>query len=204
MKTTAPKPNLQPKTQEDLQCLIKEEIKKFGNQCDLNHIDVSLVTSFSFLFSLSGCNGDISKWDVSSALDTVGMFHVSDFNGDISRWNVCSVESMVEMFCNSKFNGDISKWNVSGVTNITGMFYSSEFEGDISSWNLFSGLNEREDMFIDSKIAKKLGIKSPSFEQVKSHFLSLKLEVDLKDASPGRGGLGRSGLGRSGLGKVRL
>jgi len=64
-----------------------------------------------------------------------------------------------------------------------GMFYGSSFEGDLSSWNRFSIKFDR-DMFCQSLMAKKLGILEPSFEQVRSHFVSLKLGTSLQDVSP--------------------
>jgi len=42
-------------------------------------------------------------------------------------------------------------------------------------------------MFKKSDTAKKLSIENPRFEQVKSHFLSLKLEAALQEALPGQG-----------------
>jgi len=87
--------------------------------------------------------------------------------------------SMGSMFYGSRFNGDLSEWDVSGATSMRSMFYNSEFKGDISDWVRLSGVDDR-DIFFNSKIAKNLGIKNPSFEQVKSHFLSLKLEAGLQ------------------------
>jgi len=40
-------------------------------------------------------------------------------------------------------------------------------------------------IFFNSEIEKKLDIKNPSFEQVKSYYLNLKLEADLQ-RSPGQ------------------
>jgi len=57
----------QPETEEELQDLIRVEIKQYGNKCDLSHIDVSLVTDFSWLFHCSNFNG----------IFPVGMFQVS-------------------------------------------------------------------------------------------------------------------------------
>ena len=69
------------KTREDLDEIIGERIFYQGNNCDLNDIDVSLITDMSGLFS-----------------DLI-------FNGDISNWNTSNVTDMSYMFANSKFNG---------------------------------------------------------------------------------------------------
>jgi len=63
------------------------------------------------------------------------------------------------------------------------MFYLSGFYGDISTWERQS-VSSDDEMFFESEIAKKLGTESPSFDQVKSHFLSFKLEADLQCALP--------------------
>lgn len=121
-------------TNDTLRNIISQEIKKYGTNADLNHIDVNNVTDMRQLFSFSRFNGDISNWDVSNVTDMCMMFCGSEFKGDISKWDVSNVTDMCMMFSDSKFNGDISKWDVSNVTNVSLMFCGSEFNGDISKW----------------------------------------------------------------------
>ena len=147
------------KNKEDLLKIIKDTIKKNGNNCDLNFIDVSSLTDLSGLFSgnvTRKFNGDISKWNVSNVTNMSHMFEKSKFNGNISNWNVSNVEDMEGMFAESKFNGDISKWDVSNVRNMSDMFYSptifnrSKFNGDISKWDV-SNVKSMAGMFSNSK-----------------------------------------------------
>lgn len=121
-------------TNNTLEYIIETEIKKYGNNADLNHIDVRNVTNMGSIFYKSDFNGDISKWDVSNVTDMHNMFNRSQFNGDISNWDVSNVTDMYGMFWCSKFNGDISKWNVSNVKDMRCMFGNSTFAGDISNW----------------------------------------------------------------------
>ena len=78
----------QPKTRVELWKIIDERIRKQGSNCDLNNIDVSLITDMSFLFYTSGFNGDISEWDVSNVKNMNAMFAYSKFNSDISKWKL--------------------------------------------------------------------------------------------------------------------
>ena len=121
-------------TNDTLRNIILQEIKKYGTNADLNHIDVSNVTDMSSIFSASKFNGDISKWDVSNVTNMSLMFSDSKFNGDISKWDVSNVTNMRFMFSKSKFNGDISNWNISNVTDIESIFDNSKFSADISKW----------------------------------------------------------------------
>jgi surface protein len=134
----------------DLTNIVREAVKYFGPNCNLNWLDVSGVSRMNFLFKDSEFNGDISEWDVSNVNDMEGMFMDSDFNGDISKWDVSSVEDMQNMFNGSKFNGDISKWDVSKVDTMNHMFCMSEFNGDISKWDV-SNVTNMAKMFMNSK-----------------------------------------------------
>jgi hypothetical protein len=138
------------KNKEHLKELIKTETLINGNECSLNHIDVSEIWDMSSLFKGSDFNGDISEWDVSRVRDMKEMFSDSNFNGDISKWNVVNVRLMTYMFYGSEFNGDISKWDVSNVENIAYMFYESRFKQDLSDWKPYR-VNSKNNIFGNTK-----------------------------------------------------
>ena len=115
-------------TDETIGKIVKQEIEKYGNHADLNHIDVSNVTDMESMFSYSQFNGDISNWDVSNVTNMYNMFYDSKFTGDISNWDVSNVTDMRYMFNYSQFNGDISKWNFNKAVDVSKIGY--EFTDD--------------------------------------------------------------------------
>jgi len=130
------KPKIIAQNKKHLKEIIKGEMELNGNECDLNHIDVSNIENMYAIFAQSEFNGNISKWDVSNVKNMESLFNRSKFNGDISEWNVKNVENMKLMFLSSVFNGDISSWDVSQVKNMRFMFSESKFNSDISKWNV--------------------------------------------------------------------
>lgn len=122
--------------------IVQKSLKKLGSDADLNFIDVSAVTDFSWLFDNADGNfdftGDISNWDVSSARTFKGMFHKSSFNGDLSKWKFPNATDLSQMFTEAKYNRDLSGWDVSGVKDFSMMFSGSEYSQDISSWSMDS------------------------------------------------------------------
>ena len=136
LKVSSPlhKYTLFPKSKDELKQMIKHEISKNGNECSLNHIDVSEITYMSYMFYDSKFNGDISKWDVSNVNNMYATFCRSIFNGDISKWNVSNVRNMSYMFNRSVFSGDISNWDISNVTDMSHMFYGSSLENNPPKW----------------------------------------------------------------------
>ena len=129
---------IQARDRSHLQQLVREHIRVYGNECDLNHIDVCGVTDMSCLFQQSNFNGNISSWNVANVTNMSHMFEISFFNGDISQWNTSKVENLAWMFNNSQFTGDISCWNTSCVKDMYNLFSYSMFKGDISAWDLSS------------------------------------------------------------------
>ena len=123
-----------PKSKDELEEMIFNELKENGINVSLNHIDVSEITDLSGLFSSTSINPDISEWDVSNVTNMQDMFYNSDFNGDISEWDVSNVTNMCDMFAHSKFNGDISNWDVSKVTNMNDMFKNCPLRNKPPKW----------------------------------------------------------------------
>jgi len=105
-------PLVKARDKDHLEMLVKANIKQFGNNCDLNYIDVSNITDMSWLFDYSGFNGDISNWDVSNVTDMQAMFYHSKFNGDISRWDVSNVINMYNMFVGSPLENNSPEWYI--------------------------------------------------------------------------------------------
>ena len=97
-----------PKNKYELIEIIDNEIEKNGNECSLNHIDVSEITDMESVFDDVKFDGDISEWDVSNVTNMSAMFIHSSYtgkNGDISGWDVSKVTNMNSMFADCPFNG---------------------------------------------------------------------------------------------------
>jgi len=109
-------------TDETIHKIVLSEIKRLGNDADLNHIDVSEVTNMQHLFMC----------------DTYGQFSPkTGLNPDISKWNMIKVENTRCMFlgCES-FNGDLSDWDFENLEDIGAMFYGcKKFNSNLNNWN---------------------------------------------------------------------
>ena len=156
-----------PTSKEELVAAIKATIDENGNNCSLNHIDISKLDELDNLFAaelydeetydLENWDGDISKWNVSNITSMKNLFWCSKFSGkygDISDWDVSKVEDMSGLFNNSRYNGDISDWDVSSVENMDCMFWGIGNEADdfdpekfdLSKWNV-SNVTDMTDVF---------------------------------------------------------
>jgi hypothetical protein len=101
----------------------------FRENANMNWIDVSNITDFTYAFRGLKHTIDISRWDVSNAETFDCMFRYSKFNGNIGDWDVRNVRNFSHMFAFSTFAGDISGWQVSDDADVTGMFdYDNEID----------------------------------------------------------------------------
>lgn len=138
-------------TDETIKKIVKDELDRLGHDADLNHIDVSGVTSLLHVFnpnSLGGgpsdyqykdINPDVSGWDVSNVTYMEYAFACANkFNGDISGWDVSNVITTEAMFFECRnFNCNIGNWNVSKVEAMNSMFSGCEkFNQDLSRWDV--------------------------------------------------------------------
>ena len=132
----------------------------FFNDADLQHWDVSAVTTMYGLFQgAQTFNQNISSWNVSNVTSMRSMFwDALQFNQPIGSWNVGNVTNMESMFFGQgqhlRFNQDISNWDVSNVTTMEYMFANGSgtpydatweayigypgFDQDLTSWNTSS------------------------------------------------------------------
>ena len=141
-------------TNETIHQIIKDELKRFGPEADLNHIDTSNVTKLNKLFtteSRTNINCDVSKWDVSNVKSfDMAFYFASDFDGDLSEWDVSSGVSFNEMFLHTRINFDMSNWDMSNANFVGSMFsYCYNFTGEgLQNWDT-SNFKNCDSMFND-------------------------------------------------------
>ena len=174
---TKTKSNIIYASNDNLREIIHEEITRLGDNADLNHIDVSKVTDFSYLFddwktnyNNKGIklNPDISKWNTSKATTMSAMFrNCFKFNCDISNWDVSKVENFSAMFVGCwDFNQDLSKWDIRSAKHVDSMFVEcKKLNCDLSNWDI-SKVESQEYMFSDCPI-KSLKNKLPKGSRYK-------------------------------------
>ena len=146
-------------TDETVYDIVLNEVEKLGPNADLNHIDVSKVTTF--VFNSDENHSPFKRFAeddiwVSNWMPLRFGWYIKKFNGDISQWDVSNVKYMCGLFEGyDKFNCDISGWDVSNVERTDYMFHDAKkFDQDLSKWNL-GKLETSTNMFVDCRIRKE-------------------------------------------------
>ena len=134
-----------------LKWIVEDEIQKHGPAVDLNHVDVSRLTSLHGVFCRSPFCGDISKWDVSNVEDFSQLFMASQISCDLSQWNTSKAKVMHKTFSGCKKIPNISAWDVSNVVDMQGMFSQTFLDVDLAQWDIARVENMR-DMFYMSTV----------------------------------------------------
>ena len=123
-----------PDNYQELWHLVRIVPATYGQECNLNWIDVKGMTDLSYIFASSEFDGDISRWDVSNVRYMEGMFYQALFNKDISDWDVRQVKTMKQMFAGSQFRHiiELEKWSskIKLDCNIDRMFDDMPTEDD--------------------------------------------------------------------------
>ena len=148
---------------------------------EINHWNVSTVTTMASMFAISSFNQDIGDWDVSNVTDMNNMFSSSAFDQDVSSWNVSKVTNMVGMFQATTFNQDISGWDISNVTDMSFMFTSSGFNQDIGAWDV-GNVTAMDFMFNNSSFNQDIGNWNVSnVTTMQAMFLISRFNQDIGD-----------------------
>ena len=127
-----------PKNRTELKKLITRLLNKYGEEADLNVINVSNIDVFNRLFAANYIfNGDVSEWNVSNGYNFDNMFeYCYDFDSNLANWDTSNAIyiSYLFYFC-KKFNANLSNWNVSNVKFCIRTFSNcSSFNADLSKW----------------------------------------------------------------------
>ena len=140
-------------TDETVHQIVKDALDRFGNDADLNHIDVSQCTDLSSLFYDAHFTGDVSKWDVSNVTDFEYCFCSNPFDGDLSNWDMSSAVDLNSMFnLAPKFKGTgLKNWSelLKNVKSTSHMFDKCQnLDGhELENWKFSTKLEKADYMF---------------------------------------------------------
>lgn len=145
--SNANKKTLKVNSIEQLKTIIKTMlINNKDGILDLNHIDVSGITSFDELFKDKHnlTTIDISTWETDKLESCVSMFEgcINLKEVNISNFNTKNLQSMKKMFKNCvelENIGNINNWNISSLKDASWAFYlCGKLNINITSLNLES------------------------------------------------------------------
>jgi surface protein len=104
---------------------------------NINHWDVSHVTSMGRVFNNTSFNQPLNSWDVGNVTRMELMFNGdTSFNQPLNSWDVGNVTDMSLMFAHTSFNQPLNSWDLTNASVIVGMFQNNtSFNQPLNSWD---------------------------------------------------------------------
>lgn len=143
LSTKVAKPSKIKATNDTIHQIVYDEINRLGVDADLNHIDVSKVTtmyrSYSSYYTDGFEKSPFSNPKLNHYPDAGEDYNITKaINVDVSKWDVSNCQDFSFLFFDcTNFNCDLSNWDISSATSLNQMFtFCENFNSDLSRWDV--------------------------------------------------------------------